>query len=140
MTNEKIRAAIDAWTKDHPEAKDSLLFTDHSYDNSIMGVTADGHFVYDYDKMVAEYVEDEKDYLLDQEEDETDLLLDAEDWIQYNTLRSLPYAHGKAPVVINYVEDSFDDGVSGWVEFCSGEVAPKIATTMEEILKKYGGK
>ena len=68
---------------------DALVFDNASYDNSIIGTTLDGRVIYDYDLMISEFMSDE--------ECPAD---EAIDWIEYNTLRSLPYAGKKAPVVV----------------------------------------
>jgi hypothetical protein len=61
--------------------EDAIVFDNMSYDGSIVGVTTDGRVVYDYDKMVEELMEDEQ---WSYEE--------AVEWIDYNTIRALPYA------------------------------------------------
>lgn len=71
---------------------DALVFDNVSYDNSIIGVTFDGRVIYDYDLMVMELMSDEG-----WSHDE------AVDWIEYNTLRSLPYAGKNAPLVVSNV-------------------------------------
>ena len=68
---------------------DALVFDNHAYDNSIIGVTLDGRVIYAVELMVAELMEDE-------EWDETDAI----EWIEYNTIRSLPYAGKNAPVIV----------------------------------------
>ena len=73
--------------------EDSLVFDNASYDNSIVGVTTDNRVVYDYDKMILEVMEDEG-WSYD----------DAVDWIEYNTIRSLPYAGEKAPIIMYGIE------------------------------------
>jgi hypothetical protein len=60
-----------------------------SYDNSIVGVTTDGRVVYDFDKMIEELMQDEE---WSYEE--------AVEWIDYNTIRSLPYAGPGAPIIM----------------------------------------
>lgn len=72
--------------------EDSLVFDNASYDNSIVGITTDNRVVYDYDKMIAELMEDEE-WSYD----------DAVDWIEYNTIRSLPYAGEKAPIIMYHL-------------------------------------
>ena len=67
----------------------AIVFDNMSYDNSIIGTTFDGRAIYDYDLMVPEFMSDE--------ECTSD---EAIDWIEYNTLRSLPYAGKKAPLVV----------------------------------------
>ena len=69
--------------------EDAKVFDNMSYDDSIVGVTTDGRVVYDYDKMVEELMQDEE---WEYEE--------AIDWIDYNTIRSLPYAGEKAPIIM----------------------------------------
>lgn len=74
---------------------DSLVFDNESYDNSIIGVTLDDRVIYSYERMVHEYMEDNKC----SEED-------AIDWIEFNTIRSLPYVGDKAPMIVStYLED-----------------------------------
>ena len=69
--------------------EDAIVFDNMSYDGSIVGVTTDGRVVYGYDKMVEELMEDEK---CSYEE--------AADWIDYNTIRALPYAGENGPIIM----------------------------------------
>lgn len=63
--------------------------TPEQYQDAIVGLTCDGnHVVYDYDKFAESLVSEG----MTQEE--------AYEWIEYNTIRSLPYAGEYAPVVI----------------------------------------
>lgn len=78
--NQKLRGIL-------PE--DAIVFDNMSYDGSIVGVTTDGRVVYDYDKMIVELMEDEKCSYDD-----------AADWIDYNTIRSLPYAGEHGPIIM----------------------------------------
>ena len=71
--------------------EDALVLGDMfmSYDNSIVGVTTDGRVVYDYDKMVEELMQDQEwSYE------------DAAEWIDYNTIRSLPYFGHSTPIIM----------------------------------------
>jgi len=72
----------------------SLVFDNASYDNSIVGVTTDNRVVYDYNKMIVELMEDEG-WSYD----------DAVDWIEFNTIGSLPYAGEKAPIIMYGIEE-----------------------------------
>ena len=78
--NKDIRLELD---------EDTIVFDNPSFDNAIIGITTNGQAVYDYDKMVDELMKD--DGISEQ---------DAIDWIEYNTLRAIPYAGEMAPVVI----------------------------------------
>ena len=63
--------------------------TNYSYDDALIGVTSDDRAVYDYELMV--------EWLINTEgftEEE------ARDWIDYNTLRALPYMGEGAPVIL----------------------------------------
>lgn len=69
--------------------EESIVFDNPSFDNSIIGITTDDRVVYDYDKMVEELMVDEN--ISEQE---------AIDWIEYNTIRAIPYAGEMAPIVM----------------------------------------
>lgn len=70
--------------------KDAVVFDNYAYDNSIIGTTLDGRVIYSYESMIEELMNDEG-------YDE----LAAIEWIDYNTIRALPYAGEKAPIVIH---------------------------------------
>ena len=69
--------------------EDAIVFDNLLYDKSIVGITTDGRVVYDYNRMIIELMEDEE---WSYEE--------ATDWIDYNTIRSLPYAGENAPIIM----------------------------------------
>lgn len=69
--------------------EDAIIFDNMSYDGSIIGVTTDDRVVYSYDKMVEELMQDEEwSYE------------DAVEWIDYNTIRALPYAGPNGPIIM----------------------------------------
>jgi hypothetical protein len=68
----------------------ALVFDDPAYDNSIIGQTFDGRAIYDVEAMAEELAADDE---ITVEE--------AMDFIDYNAIRSLPYAGDKAPVVVH---------------------------------------
>ena len=74
MINSKIRDYI---AEEHEEA---AIFNVPSYDNSIVGITDDGHIIYDYDKMIREFMS-EKNVTMQE----------AIEFVEYNTLRTIPY-------------------------------------------------
>ena len=74
--------------------EDAIVFDNYAYDNSIIGTTFDGRAIYSYELMVKELMRDEG-------WDE----IDAIEWINYNTLRALPYAGEKAPMIVYTDED-----------------------------------
>lgn len=70
---------------------EGLLVLDPRYlDSAIVGVTDDSRVVYDYDKLKSAFMDAEG---WDEE--------DADDWISYNTIRSLPYQTNGPIVMFN---------------------------------------
>ena len=67
---------------------DAMVFDNHAYDNSIIGVSTDGRVVYDFDTMIQELMEDEGWTVEESIE-----------WIEYNTIRALPYLGTNAPII-----------------------------------------
>lgn len=66
-----------------------VVFDNLDYDSALIGITEDNRAVYDYDLMIK--------YLMDtQGWDETESI----EWIEYNTLRALPYVQG-SPIVMH---------------------------------------
>lgn len=68
----------------------ALVFDDPAYDNSIIGQTFDGRAIYDIELMAEELARDDQI-----------TIEEAMDFIDYNAIRSLPYAGEKAPVVVH---------------------------------------
>ena len=67
--------------------------TNYSYDDALIGVSEDGRAIYDFDKMV-EWLMNEAG-LSDSE---------AVEWIEYNTIRALPYFGEGAPIIMYPLE------------------------------------
>ena len=62
---------------------------DEGYDDALIGVSEDGRAIYDFDKMI-EWLMTKYDWSE----------IESIDWIEYNTLRSLPYFGDKAPIIM----------------------------------------
>lgn len=60
-----------------------------SYDDALIGVSSSGCAVYDFEKMVDWLME--KDGMTSEE---------AIEWIEYNSIRSLPYVGEGAPIIV----------------------------------------
>ena len=63
--------------------------TNYDYETALIGVTEDGRTVYDFDKMVEWLIETEGF---------TDI--EAIEWIEYNTVRALPYMGSDHPIIV----------------------------------------
>ena len=83
MVKEKLRIQI---SEINPDA---LIFDNPSFDNSIIGISSTGRVIYDLEKMVEELSEEDNM----QEED-------ARDFIDFNTLRTIPYIGENSPIVL----------------------------------------
>ena len=68
---------------------DIIIFKDFSYDSALVGVSNDNRAIYDYDKMV-EWLMEEEGWSVEE----------SIDWVEYNTLRALPYMGSNAPIVM----------------------------------------
>ena len=64
--------------------------TNFDYGYALIGVTHDNRAVYDFNKMV--------EWLISEEEftNETEAI----EWIEYNTIRALPYMGDDAPIIV----------------------------------------
>lgn len=71
--------------------EDIIVFDDYDIE-TLIGVDSENRAVYDYDKMVK--------WIMKTDKCSYD---DAVDWIEYNTIRSLPYVGNKAPIVVHPV-------------------------------------
>lgn len=74
--------------------EDSVVFENPDYDDAIIGVTDDGNVVYDFFKMAEHLIK--KDGIN---------YYEAVEFIEYNTLRALPYAGDGAPIVVTMLSD-----------------------------------
>lgn len=74
--------------------EDVVILSDFSYDDALIGVSDDGRAVYDYGKMV--------DWLMKEEGWSQE---EAIEWIEYNTIRALPYFGPNAPIIIHTFEE-----------------------------------
>ena len=69
--------------------EDAIVFDNFAYDNAIIGITTDDRVVYDYNKMLEDLVVNEE-FTLEE----------AAEWVDYNTIRALPYAGENGPIIM----------------------------------------
>ena len=74
--------------------EDVKYLRDFSYDDALIGVTEDNRAVYDYEKMIT--------WLIVKEGFSEE---DAVEWIDYNTIRALPYFGEDGPVIMYPLQD-----------------------------------
>lgn len=74
--------------------EDTIVFENPSYVTAVAGLTDDGRVVYDFDEMVNFLVETDG---MEPEE--------AIEFIEYNTIRAIPYFGPNAPIVMYPIMD-----------------------------------
>lgn len=72
--------------------EDSVVFENPDYDSAIIGYSDDYRIVYDFDLMV--------EHLMTVDNMSSE---DAIEFIEYNTIRSIPYAGSLAPIVLHKI-------------------------------------
>ena len=77
--------------------EDTILLEGEDFDESIVGFTDEGHLIYSYDSMVENLA---KAYTKEGE-DEDKAYNEALEFIDYNTIRAIPYMknQGKEPII-----------------------------------------
>lgn len=73
--------------------EDVQILSGEEYDDALIGITTDNRAVYEFEKMVK---------CLMNKYEWSDI--DAIEWIEYNTIRSLPYFGAKAPIIMYSLE------------------------------------
>lgn len=73
--------------------EDVVILENYSYDDALIGVTECGRAVYDFDKMV-EWLMETEGFTQDE----------AVEWIEYNTIRALPYAGPDGPIIMYRID------------------------------------
>ena len=77
----------------HLEEVNATILKDPSFTSAIVGVTSDDRVVYDYDLMIE-----------DLSEQDNISLWEAQEFIEYNTIRALPYMPN-SPIILNRKEN-----------------------------------
>ena len=90
--NQAIRDAL--CDMGHEEA---VIFDSPCYDEAIVGVTDEGQVIYDYDMMV-------RCLQIDEGMD----MMEAIEFIEYNTIRALPYVEN-APIIMHRIHPEEED-------------------------------
>lgn len=73
--------------------EDVVILDNFSYDDALIGITTDNRAVYDFEAMV-EWLMVTEGWSLE----------DAVEWIEYNTIRALPYMGPEGPVIFYRVD------------------------------------
>ena len=74
--------------------EETIVFENPAFDSAFIGLDTNGRAVYDYDLMVED---------LSREDDMT--WDDAMEFIEYNTIRALPYMGEMAPIIVHAYDE-----------------------------------
>ena len=75
--------------------EESIVFENPDYDSAIIGYDAvDNRVIYDFERMV--------EHLMNVDSMTYD---EAFEFIEYNTIRAIPYFGGKSPIVLHRIDD-----------------------------------
>lgn len=118
MVDKKLREAITSYSQEMAlsETEAPILLDSASYDASIVGLTEGNRVVYSFDSMVEELMEDEG---WTYEE--------AVEWLEYNTLRAIPYMGEQAPIIVSETRESLLDKYGPVPEAPKGVLPPSKA-------------
>lgn len=84
--------SLKEWLCDN-DHEDTIVLESPDYLSAIIGISEEGRLIYSYDKMV--------EHLMDTDGMDVE---EAMEFIDYNTVRALPYAGGMAPIIQYNVE------------------------------------
>ena len=73
--------------------EDVKYLVDFSYDDALIGVSHDGRAIYNFDLMI--------DWLMEKEGWSD---IEAIEWLEFNTIRTLPYMGKDAPIIMYSLE------------------------------------
>lgn len=101
MNEDELKEKLREW---NVEDETIILEPQKDFNKGIIGVTEDKcHLVYDFQKLVAGMAgENFMNKSNDDERTFEDFLQEASEWVDYNTIRSLPYMNEKYRPIIIY--------------------------------------
>ena len=89
--------------------EDNVIFLDPEvFDKGIIGITEDNcHLIYDFNKLVEALAEDYKQHPSEIDDEETDYETEAIEWLEVNTIPSLPYMDAEyRPIIMMPLEEA----------------------------------
>ena len=91
MTNTELKEKIADHIMDEDELDKIIVLEGDEFADGCIGITEDNHLVYSYEKLVESLT---KEYGSEN---------DAIEWLEYNTLRAIPYmaSQGYEPIIIH---------------------------------------
>ena len=102
MSNNELKEILYDTIQDEDVLDQMIILEGDEFADGVIGITNDNHVVYSYERLVQSLAKAYRDENQTDEEAE----LAAMEWIDYNTIRSLPYMEkeGLAPVIMFELE------------------------------------
>ena len=91
MTNAKLKEILREIISDDEELKNIVILEGDEFAGGAVGISQDNHVVYDCEKLI-ESLMDYNSWTFEE----------AVEWINYNTLRALPYMKSNGKRALNY--------------------------------------
>ena len=103
MTNDELKSMISDLIMDEDILNEMIVLEGDEFADGAIGITEDYHLVYSYDRLV-ESLSKHNNWTAEE----------AIEWLDYNTLRAIPYMarDGKEPIVLMYTFSDYakDEG------------------------------
>ena len=102
MTNNELKDILYDMIQDEDVLNQMIILEGDEFADGAIGITNDYHVVYSYERLVESLAKTYKE----ENQTEADAELEAIEWLDYNTIRSLPYMEkdGLVPVIIFELE------------------------------------
>jgi len=102
VTNKELKEILHDMVQDKDILDQMIILEGDEFADGVVGITNDYHVVYSYECLIESLAEAYKE----EDQTEADAELEAIEWLDYNTIRSLPYMEkdGLAPVIMFELE------------------------------------
>ena len=102
MTNNELKDILYNMIQDEDILNQMIILEGDEFADGAIGITNDYHVVYSYERLVESLAKAYKE----ENQTEADAELEAMEWLDYNTIRSLPYMEkdGLVPVIVFELE------------------------------------
>lgn len=102
MTNNELKDILYDMIQDEDILDQMIILEGDEFADGVIGITNDYHVVYSYERLVRSLAK----VYREEDQSDSDAEVDAMEWIDYNTIRSLPYMEkdGLAPVIMFELE------------------------------------
>lgn len=103
MNNSELKEILYDMIQDEDILDQMIILEGDEFADGVIGITTDYHVIYSYEKLVSSLAKAYKE----ENQSEEEAVLNAIEWLEYNTIRSLPYMEkdGLAPIIMYELEE-----------------------------------